>query len=52
MTPNGEIAFITEDDMGEGWTEHIPVKELEDKLEIEQRKFEHFRRIKENKTIR
>lgn len=52
MNPSGNDTFITEDDMGEGYDYPYSQGELEDGLEILQRKVEKFRRIKENKTVR
>ena len=52
MSPNGQDTFITEDDMGEGFDFPYAEQEIEDILLREQRKFEKYRRIKENKTVR
>ena len=52
MNPEAKDTFITEDDQGEGYDFPYAEGELDDELEILQRKIEKFRRIKENKTVR
>ncbi len=52
MNSDCDTTFITEDDMGEGYEQLLSTEELEDKLEILQRKEEKYRRRKENKTVR